>query len=60
MNEQLAMVSQDVINDYVQLHIDEYDIESIVNDDEFFEITPAANQLSNEEIENYINESGLL
>jgi hypothetical protein len=59
VQEELASVSQEVIDEYVQLHIDEFDMETIATGTEPFDIKPATNHLSSEEIENYINESGL-
>ena len=59
VQEELATVAPDAIDEYVQQHIDEFDVESIAGTDENFEIKPMTNQLSSEEIENYIHEAGL-
>jgi hypothetical protein len=59
VQEQLAALSQDEIHEYVQQHIDEYDVETISNGSESFEIKPVANQLSDDEIEKYLNEASL-
>lgn len=59
VQEELAAVAPDAIDEYVQQHIDEFDMESIATATESFEVKPVTNQLSNEEIEKYINEAGL-
>jgi len=55
---QLAALPQDSINDYVQLHIDEYDADAIAGTLEQADVATLTNKLSTEEIENYLNETG--
>ncbi len=55
---QLAALSQDSINDYIQMHIDEYDADAIAGTLEQADVTTLTNKLSTEEIENYLNETG--
>jgi hypothetical protein len=59
VQDELSTLSQDEIHEYVQQHIEEYDVEAISSGSESFEVKPAANQLSNEEIEKYLKETGL-
>jgi hypothetical protein len=59
VQQELAALSQDEIHDYVQQHIDEYDVETISSDAESFDIKPATNQLSDDEIEKYLKETSL-
>lgn len=55
---QLAALPKDSINEYVQLHIDEYEADAIASTLEQADVTTLTNKLSAEEIENYLNETG--
>lgn len=55
---QLAALPKDSINEYVQLHIDEYEADAIAGTLEQADVTTLTNKLSAEEIENYLNETG--
>lgn len=55
---QLAALPKDSINEYVQLHIDEYEADAIASTLEQADVTTLTNKLSTEEIENYLNETG--
>ena len=55
---QLAALPKDSINEYVQLHIDEYEADAITGTLEQADVTTLTNKLSAEEIENYLNETG--
>lgn len=55
---QLAALPKDSINEYVQLHIDEYEADAIAGTLEQADVVTLTNKLSAEEIENYLNETG--
>lgn len=59
VENELAMISQDELHEYVQQHIDEYEMEMITSGAESFEIKPAATELTKEELQNYLNEGSL-
>ncbi|MBL7681951.1 MAG: hypothetical protein JNK00_01225 [Flavipsychrobacter sp.] len=55
---QLAMIPGDSISEYVQMHIDDYELETIASSLEPKDLETLTEKLSEEEIENYLNETG--
>ncbi len=57
VHEQLAMLSKDSISAYVDMHIDEFELETIASALEAGDVSTLTDKLSDEEIERYLNET---
>lgn len=55
---QLAMIPSDSISEYVQMHIDDYELDAIASSLGPKDLESLTEKLSEEEIENYLNETG--